>query len=137
LPEVLGAVILGVVLVLVVWDPVFPSSWILRRMADSVDPERLSLDRPVVLRFELSGKGGGIYNLLVDRDKVEVATGMTDHVDLILYMEAEDFNNLILSLAGGRADEYTFRGLIISKTLTFSGDLAVFQKVFGQQRSAT
>ena len=137
LPEIIGAVVLGTILLLVIWDPVFPSAWIIQKMADSIDPQKLSLEQPAVVRFELSGKGGGTYNVVVDPDRVEVVKGATERVDLILYMKAKDFNNLMFSLASGEANEYTFRSLIISKALTFSGDMAVFQKLFGQQKAAS
>ncbi|MEW6441275.1 MAG: SCP2 sterol-binding domain-containing protein [bacterium] len=135
--EIIGAVILAAGLLWVIWDPALPSSWIIQEMADSIDPKTLSLDRPAVVRFELSGRGGGTYSLVADRDKVEVVEGETEKTDLILYLEARDFNDLILSMAGGEADEQTFRSLIVSKVLTFSGDIAVFQRLFGSQPAAS
>jgi len=137
LPEIIGAVILGTILVLVIWEPIFPSSWIIQKMADSIDPKRLSLEQPAVVRFELSGKGGGIYNVIVNPDSVEVVKGETDKADLILYMEAKNFNDLVFALAAGEANENTFRTMIISKVLTFAGDMTVFEKLFGKKEAAT
>jgi hypothetical protein len=102
-------------------------------MARSVDPASVSSEHPTVVRFELSGKGGGIYNIAIRSGKVEVVQGTTDSVDLVLYMRAEDFNRLLFSLARGTANEYTFRSLVISKTLTFAGDLSLLGKLFGHR----
>lgn len=131
--EAVGALILGALLLFVIWDPVFPSGWMIGKMARSMEPASLSLEHPVVVRFELSGKGGGIYNIVVQPGKVEVVRGLTETVDLVLYMNAEEFNHLLFSLARGKADEYTFRSLVISKTLTFAGDLSLLGKLFGRQ----
>lgn len=131
--EAIGALILGAILFVVVWDPVFPSEWIIRKMARSIDPQSLSPEQPVVVRFELSGKGGGVYNIVAKSGRVEVVRGATDTVDLILSMKAEEFNRLLFSLARGKADEYTFRSLVISKALTFAGDLSLLGKLFGHR----
>lgn len=133
--EAVGALVLGALLLFVIWDPVFPSGWIIGKMARSIDPARLSLERPVVVRFELSGKGGGVYNIVVQPGKVDVVRGMTESVDLILYMNAAEFNHLLFSLARGKADAYTFRSLVISKALTFAGDLSLLGKLFGREGS--
>ena len=118
-------IILGFVLVLVIWQPVIPSGMIIKGMPDMIKSESLSLDKPVVLRFELSGRGGGDYNLLLSREKVEAFEGGTDQADLILSMEATDFNWLIFQMAQGKADEYTFQKLIISNVLRFAGNMEV------------
>ena len=128
--RILGAGALLVVLALVIWQPVFPSVWIIQRMADSIDPRNVPLDPPTGIRFELTGKGGGIYNIVVDEDSVKTVKGNTPVVDLVLFMEARDFNGLMFSLAGGEVDEFMFRSLIISKVLRFAGDMSVFEKLF-------
>ncbi len=128
--RILGASALLVVLALVIWQPVFPSVLIIQKMADSIDPGKVPLELPTVVRFDLSGKGGGTYNIVVDTDGAKTVKGDTDDVALILFMEAKDFNNLMFALAGGRADEYTFRSLIISKFLRFAGDMSIFGKLF-------
>ncbi len=128
--RILGAGALLVVLALVIWQPVFPSVWIIQRMADSIDPRNVPLDPPTGIRFELTGKGGGIYNIVVDEDSVKTVKGNTAVVDLVLFMEARDFNDLMFSLAGGEVDEFMFRSLIISKVLRFAGDMSVFEKLF-------
>jgi hypothetical protein len=120
-------VVLGVVLVVAIWQPVIPSGLIISGMPDMIKSEGLSLDRPMVVRFELSGRGGGDYNLLLSREKVEVIEGSWDQADLILAMAATDFNRLILQMARGRADEYMFQKLIISNVLRFAGDMEVLQ----------
>ncbi len=131
--EAVAALVLGAILFVVIWDPVFPSEWIIREMARSIDPQSLSLEQPVVVRFDLSGRGGGVYNIVANSGRVEVVRGVTDTVDLIVYMKAEEFNHLLFSLARGKADEYTFRSLVISKALTFAGDLSLLAALFGRQ----
>jgi len=118
-------IILGVVLVIVIWQPVIPSGLIIKGMPDMIKSEDLSLDKPVVLRFELSGRGGGNYNLLLSREKVEVAEGGASQADLIIAMKATDFNKLVFQMAQGKADEYTFQKLIISNVLRFAGNMDV------------
>ena len=59
--RVLGLLFLVAVLVYVIWQPVLPSGLIIRKMADMIDPANLDLDQPRVVRFTLSGKGGGVY----------------------------------------------------------------------------
>ena len=106
LPKVIHSLVLGVlviVLVLVVWQPVLPSSWIIHGLARQIDPQSLSLEEPAVLRFELAGRGGGDYNLIISRDGVEVTEGDTGHVDLIIRTRATDFNQLMFQMAQGKA----------------------------------
>ena len=118
-------IVLVVVLVIVIWQPVVPSGLIIKGMPNMIKSGDLSLDKPVVLRFELSGRGGGNYNLLLSREKVEVTEGSINQADLILAMEAADFNKLIFQMAQGKADEYIFQKLIISNTLRFAGNMEV------------
>jgi hypothetical protein len=123
-----GLSLLGFTLIYVVWQPVLPSGFIIQKMAESIQPPDLRQDEQRVIRFDLSGKGGGVYNLVLQRDGVKVVQGEnTDRVDLILFMEATDFNDLMISLARGKADEFTFRRLIISKVMRFAGDMGVFE----------
>jgi len=119
--------VLGVVLVLVIWQPVFPSGWIIQGMATQIEPSTLSLEKPAVLRFELVGKGGGTYNLVLSKEKVEVIEGDTNQVDLIIATKATDFNRLVLQLAQGKADEFTFAKLVISNTLKIAGDMSILE----------
>lgn len=128
--QVTGMAILGIILVLVIWQPVLPSGWIIQRMAGSINPEDFPAGPPMIVRFSLSGKGGGVYNILAGPDGVEVVMETADPVDLIMYMEAGDFNRLMISLARGTADEYTFQSLIVSKVLRFAGDMTVLEKLF-------
>jgi hypothetical protein len=116
-----------VVLVLLIWQPVFPSGWIVRGMAAQIDPVSLQVDKPAVLRFELSGPGGGNYNLRLSKAMVEMTEGDTDQVDLLLAMEATDFNELVFQLVQGKADESTFAKLAISNTLKMAGDMSVLE----------
>ncbi|MBT3312527.1 MAG: hypothetical protein HN379_11105 [Desulfobacteraceae bacterium] len=118
-------IVLVVVMVIVIWQPVIPSGLIIKGMPDMIKSGDLSLDKPVVLRFELSGRGGGNYNLLLSREKIEVTEGSINQADLILAMEAADFNKLIFQMAQGKADEYIFQKLIISNTLRFAGNMEV------------
>jgi len=133
--KVVGLALLGITLVYVIWEPVFPSGWIIKKMADRIDSQNVPPGEERVVRFDLSGKGGGIYNIVVRREGVEVVEGDTDRVDLVLYMEAEDFNDLMFSLARGKADEFTFRRLIISKVLRFAGDMGVFELIFKKEEA--
>lgn len=130
--KVVGVSLLGITLIYVIWQPVFPSGFIVRKMAETIRPETLDLDQPKVIRFELSGKGGGIYNIVTEPHKVAVVEGRMDRADLILYMEAKDFNELMFSLARGKADEHTFRKRVIDKTMRFAGDLGVMEMLFRQ-----
>ena len=123
----LVVLVLGVVLVLMIWQPVLPSGWIIQGMADQLDPENLSLEQPTVLRFELAGRGGGIYNLLLSKEKVEMTEGDTSQADLIIAMMATDFNKLIFQMAQGKADEFTVSKLVISNKLRFAGDMSALE----------
>mgnify|MGYP001576149753 CR=1 FL=1 len=126
IPTVINTIVviaLGAVLLLVVWQPVFPSGWIIQGMADQLDPESLSLEQPTVLRFELAGRGGGNYNLFLSSEKVEVTEGDTSQADLILAMLATDFNKLVFQMAQGKADEFTFSKLVVSNKLRYAGNM--------------
>ena len=118
-------IVLVVVMVIVIWQPVIPSGLIIKGMPDMIKSGDLSLDKPVVLRFELSGRGGGNYNLLLSREKVEVVEESVNQADLILSMKATDFNTLVFQMAQGKADEYMFQKLIISNILNFAGNMEV------------
>lgn len=118
---------LGVVLALVIWQPVFPSGWIIQGMAEQLDPKNLSLEQPIVLRFELAGQGGGIYNLILSKEKVEVIEGGTNQVDLLIAMKATDFNKLVFQMVQGKADEFVFKKLVISNMLRIAGDMSVLE----------
>jgi hypothetical protein len=123
-----GLSLLGLTLIYVIWQPVLPSGWVIQGMAESIRPPDLPEGEQRVIRFDLSGKGGGVYDLVLQRDGVKVDRGgNTDRVDLILFMEATDFNDLMISFARGKADEFSFRRLIISKVMCFAGDMGVFE----------
>ncbi len=128
--NIAGIVILGIALIYVIWQPVFPSSILINRMADAIDPKKVSLDHPAVIRFDLHGKGGGIYNIVVDKNEVKTVKGKTDSVDLIIFMEAKEFNQLIYDFASGKATESRLISLGLSDILRFSGDITVFQELF-------
>jgi len=119
--------VLGIVLVLVIWQPVVPSGWIIHGLAQQIDPQSLSIDEPAVLRFELAGKGGGVYNLKVSKARVEVTEGDTGQVDLIIATNATDFNQLMYQMAQGKADEFKFARLVISNVLKIAGDMSVLE----------
>ncbi len=125
-----GMVVLGIILILVIWQPVFPSKILINAMADKIDPQNISFDNPVTVRFDLSGKGGGIYNILVDKGSVKTIEGETDAVDLIIYMVAKDFNNLIFSIASGKGDESMFVRLAMSDILRVAGDISILENLF-------
>ena len=120
---------LGIVLALVIWQPVLPSGWIIEGMAKQIDPGNLSLEKPAVLRFELAGKGGGVYNLILSKEKVEVTEGDTNQVDLIIATKATDFNHLIFQMAQGKADEFVFTKLVISNMLKIAGDMSILKSL--------
>jgi hypothetical protein len=128
--KVIGLFLLGLTLVYTIWQPVFPSRFLIQGMARKIDPGNIPEGEQRVVRFDLSGKGGGIYNLVVRKDGVEVVEGETDQVDLVLYMEAKDFNNMVFSLARGKADESMFIRLTIAKVMRFAGDMGVFELLF-------
>ena len=134
--KAMGLSILGLTLIYVIWQPVLPSGLIIQKMAESLTPPDLPQGEQRVLRFDLSGKGGGVYNLVFHRDGVEVVEGDTDQVDLILFMEAKDFNDLMISFARGKADEFTFRRLVISKIMRFAGDIRVFELMAPSEEAA-
>lgn len=123
----LAVFVLSVVLVLVIWQPVLPSGWIIQGLATQIDPRNLSLKKPAVLRFELAGRGGGIYNLMLSRQRVEVTEGDARQVDLIIATKATDFNELVFQMAQGKADEFTFAKLAISNTLKIAGDMSILE----------
>jgi hypothetical protein len=128
--KVIGLFLLGLTLVYTIWQPVFPSRFLIQGMARKIDPGNIPEGEQRVVRFDLSGKGGGIYNLVVRKDGVEVVEEETDQVDLVLFMEAEDFNNMVFSLARGKADESMFMRLTIAKVMRFAGDMGVFELLF-------
>ena len=124
----IGLCILGLTLIYVIWQPVLPSRLFIQGMSKSIQPPDLPEGEQRVIRFDLSGKGGGVYNLVLQRDGVKVVQGEnTERLDLILFMEATDFNDLMISLARGKADEFHFRRLVISKVARFAGDMEVFE----------
>lgn len=124
----LGLLLLGVALIYVVWQPVVPSRWIIERMAKAVEAPDLPAGEERIIRFDLSGKGGGVYNLVLRKGGVQVVEGRnTERLDLVLFMEARDFNSLMMALARGKADEFTFRRLTVSKVMRFGGDVEVFK----------
>lgn len=130
--KIAGLLLLGITLVYVIWQPVLPSGLIIQGMTRAIDPQKLALERPMLVRFELSGKGGGIYNLVVDKDSVEVVKGdmvdsEIDWADLILYMDAKDFNNLMIAMATGKADESAIIKQVIGKFLRVAGDIMTFK----------
>lgn len=128
--KVIGLFLLGLTLVYTIWQPVFPSRFLIQGMARKIDPGNIPEGEQRVVRFDLSGKGGGIYNLVVRKDGVEVVEEETDQVDLVLFMEAKDFNNMVFSLARGKADESMFMRLTIAKVMRFAGDMGVFELLF-------
>lgn len=119
--------VLVTVLALVIWQPVLPSSWIIQGLAQQIDPGSLSLDKTAVLRFELAGKGGGNYNLVLSPEKVEVTEGDTNQVDLVIATKATDFNQLVFQMAQGKADESVFAKMVISNMLRIAGDMSVLE----------
>ena len=133
--KVLGLSLLCLTLVYTIWQPVLPSGFLVRGMAGRIDPGNVPEGEQKVVRFDLSGKGGGMYNLVVTRDGVEVVEGEKGQADLILFMEAKDFNDLIFSLARGKADESTFMRLTISKVMRFAGDMSIFELLFENEEA--
>jgi putative sterol carrier protein len=125
-------VALLIIMVLVIWQPVFPSGKIVEGMVDAIDPSKITMDLPKAVQFELSGKGGGVYSLLVTIDEAKFLKGRAEQADLIIYMEATDFNSLMMAMAQGKADAFTFQSAIISNTLKFAGDMGVFSGLFAQ-----
>ena len=125
--NIISVIVLGAVLLMVIWQPVFPSGWIIQGMAERIDPRNLSLDKPAVLRFELAGRGGGNYNLTLSKEKIDVTEGDTNQADLIIAMNAIDFNELIFQMAQGKADEAMFQKLAISNVLRLAGDMSILE----------
>lgn len=133
--KVVGLAVLGIALLYVAWQPVIPSRWIIARMAKVIPAPDLPANEEKIIRFDLSGKGGGVYNLLLRKGGVRLVEGRnTERLDLVLFMEAKDFNDLMISLARGKADELTFRRLVISKLMRFGGDMEVFQLLSPAER---
>jgi len=126
----MGLAILGIVLVLVIWQPVLPCKIIIKQMAGMIDPGNLTWEEPRVIRFDLSGRGGGLYNIVADKTKVEMVEGDLDQADLIIFMSATDFNDLMLLMARGKADESIFMGLTISNVLQIAGDINLMGQLF-------
>jgi hypothetical protein len=133
--KVIGVTLLALTLIYVIWQPVIPSGFIIEKMAETIDPRNLPDDEQRVVRFDLSGKGGGVYNLVVRKDGVKVVEGDTDQADLVLFMEAADFNALMFSLARGNADESTFIRLTIAKVMRFAGDMGIFKLIFKNEET--
>ncbi len=130
--KIIGAAILGITLIIVIWQPVLPSKFLIMGMAHGIEKNKASLEEPITVRFKLSGRGGGIYNLVADKNQVIVVEGETEKVDLILFMKATDFNSMAIKLATGKADKYTIQGLMISNFLDIAGDMMVLGKLMGQ-----
>jgi len=128
--RILGVALLVAVLVYVVWQPVFPSGLIIRKMAEYIDPDDLSREGPRVVRFDLSGKGGGRFDIVVGADGVRVEEDRDGPVDLILFMEARDFNALMLAFARGKADESEFVRQVLSKKMRFAGNIQLMESLF-------
>jgi hypothetical protein len=114
---------------------VIPSGYIIDGMADAINVKNLSLEKPVILRFELSGRGGGDYNIVVDKNKnkAEVVEGDMGKIDLLIAMRSYDFNDLMISMARGKADEYMFKSLVISNKLKIAGDMTLLAKLFSSK----
>ena len=131
-PSSIIIIILCIFLLLVIWQPVIPSVYIIDGMADVIDVKNLTLEKPVILRFELSGKGGGDFNIVVDKkkNKAEVVEGEMKNINLLMAMSSKEFNDLMISMARGKADEYLFRSLVISNKLKMAGDMALLNKIF-------
>ncbi len=130
--NITGILVLGIIMVLSIWQPVIPSSLLLKQMVKSVDIQKIALVQPAVIRFELSGKGGGIYNIVADNKEAKIVKGETDRIDLIIYMKAVEFNNLIFAVASGKADKSLFLRMTLSNILRFSGDIEILEKLFKQ-----
>jgi hypothetical protein len=130
-----GMAILVIGLVYAIWQPVFPSGILVKAMVDTIDPKAVSLDRPVVVRFDLSGKGGGVFSVRVDHTSVEMIKGKTDAVDLIIFMKATDFNDMIAAMSKGKGDPTLITRLMISNIFSFAGDMNLFGKIFNQGAS--
>jgi hypothetical protein len=133
--KLLGFSLLGLMLVYSIWQPVLPSRFLIKGMAGRIDPGNVPEGEEIVVRYDLGGKGGGTYNLVARRDGVEVVEGDTDQVDLILFMEATDFNDMVFALARGKADESMFMRLTIAKVMRFAGDMSVLELLFKNEET--
>lgn len=129
-----GSAGLIIFLILVIWQPVFPSSWIIKKMAESIKTDNLQMNFPVVVSFNLDGKGGGVYSIVVNRDGAVIVDGMTGQPDLILFMEAKEFNRMIIDLGTGKAGKFTLINLALSNVLRYAGDITVLEKLFKVDR---
>ncbi len=128
-PSSIIITLLVLVLIFVILKPALPSGIIIEKMAEMIDVKKLSLKLPVVIRFELEGKGGGFYNLVVNKDKAIVTEGDTDQIDLLFCMSAADFTDLMFTMAGGNASESVFISLVMSSKLRMAGDISLFGKL--------
>jgi len=131
--KIIGWLILGITLLIVIVNPVLPSKHLIQGMAGQADKTKASLEEPVTVRFDLSGRGGGVYNIVATKDKVEVIEGAIDHVDSIIYMKATDFNNLIFQMATGQADEFTIKGLVMGNFMDIAGDMFALGAIMGEK----
>ena len=123
-------IILGIALILIIWQPVLPSSFIIEKMAETIDVKNLALTEEVVVRFELSGRGGGNYNIVVNNEKAEVIEGDVNRIDLILSMEASS-NAVFCASLSRRACSTCFRRVILcSDPIIFSGSPCLFLASF-------
>lgn len=133
--NIAGILIGGLLLILVIWQPVFPSKFLVYGMASKIKETCSSLEAPVTVRFELSGRGGGIFNIVADKNDARVVEGEdTERLDAIMYMTASDFNSLMFQLATGKADEYTIQGLVVANFLDIAGDMTALAKLMGQEQ---
>ncbi len=128
----ISVIVFGIVVILIIWQPVFPSKFILQGMTERIDVSKLTMELPIVVRFYLTGKGGGVYNLVVDKDGTKLTEDDTDRIDLALKMEASEFNSLIYSLATGKSDESAFLSLAFSKRLSIAGDMNLMKELFAE-----
>jgi hypothetical protein len=133
--KVIGLSLLALTLVYTIWQPVLPSGFLIKGMAGRMDPGNVPEGEQIVVRFDLGGRGGGIYNIVARKDGVTVVEGESDQVDLILFMEAKDFNDMVFSLARGKGEEAMFMRLTIAKVMRFAGDMGVFELLFKNEEA--
>ncbi len=134
--KIIGWAILVITLILVIWQPVVPSKYLIEGMTGAVEKNKASIEEPVTVRFDLSGKGGGVYNIVASKEKVEVIEGYdVDRVDSILYLKATDFNSLMIQMARGKADEFTMKSLVMGNFLDMAGDMFALGKLMGEETS--
>lgn len=131
--KILSLLVFVIVMVIIIWQPVFPSKYILKGMAEQIDVQNITQDLPVVIRFYLTGKGGGIYNIVVDSSGAGVVEDDTDRIDLVLKAEAREFNSLIFSLARGKVNETAFINMLIAKRLFYAGDMNILKDLFKRE----